>query len=329
MARTIVLMAAAAAVFAAGVLLWNYLSAPKELAIVAVLMLGDFRLPTLEGLEEGLAQFGYNAGTIRMEIRNAHGNTQRLAELASELCALKPAVLCPLGAVETDTMLPIGETKGIPVVFMGVSSPVEWGLVKTLLKPSRNVTGVQSVSPELMPKRLWWVWLLLPEIKTVSVLHEPGSVPSTMAVERCREIAPRLGLKIRTIELRNIEEVRAFADGLGEEEHEIVMMTPSALLFSNRKEILIPATRRAGVPFFGLDRQSVDEGATLAYGASFYAFGRQGARLVGRVLAGLPASGMPVEVPDVIELSLNVPVARELNVPLPKQLRWIVQYMVE
>lgn len=329
MARTIILVAAAAAVVAVGVLLWLHLSVPEEPPIVAVLMLDDFRQPTLDGLRDGLERLGYDQSKIRMEIRNAKGNMELLDELVLELCALKPAVLCPLGGVEADAMAPIGEARGIPVVFVGVTSPIERGLVESVLNPGRNVTGVQSVSTELMPKRLWWIWLLLPDIKTVSVLYEPGSAPSSLALEKGLQIAPRLGLAIRPVALESIEQAVAWSDALQEGEHEILLATPSSLLFTFREEVIIPATRRARIPFFGLDRQAVDEGGVLAYGASFYGFGEQGARFIDRVLKGLPISTMPVEVPDVIELSTNAAAARAMGVPLPKQLRWLVQYVVE
>jgi len=328
MTRTIVLAVAAAAIITLGVLLWSYLGVSEELPLVAVLMLDDFRQPTLDGLRDELERLGYGPATIRMEIRNAKGDMEMLDDLALELCALKPAVLCPLGGVEADATA-ISEAVGIPVVFMGVSSPIERVLVRSLFEKSRNITGVHSMSTELMPKRLWWIWLLFPDIKTVSVLYEPDNVPSSVSLEKCLMVAPRLGLTIRPIALGSIEEVVAFADALQEGEHEILLATPSAFLFTARERIIIPATRRAKVPLFGVDRKAVDQGAMIAYGASFYDFGRQGARLVERVLSGLPASEIPVEAPDVIELSLNISVARELNFPLPKQLRWLAQYKVE
>ena len=42
----------------------------------------------------------------------------------------------------------------IPIVFSSGADPVELGLVASLARPGGNLTGVNFISIELMPKRL-------------------------------------------------------------------------------------------------------------------------------------------------------------------------------
>jgi putative ABC transport system substrate-binding protein len=109
---------------------------------VGVLVIPDYQLPLFR---QGLRDLGYVEGqTIRLEIRSANGDLQRLPELAAELVRLKVDVLV---AVFTPAVLAAQHaTSETPIVMLGVGDPVGMGIVASLARPGGNITG-RGASP--------------------------------------------------------------------------------------------------------------------------------------------------------------------------------------
>jgi len=302
---------------------------PAPPPIVAILMLGDIRQPVLDGVKEGLARYGYvSARDVVYVVRNANGKEKALAELAGELLAVGPDVICPLGNPEAEACMQPARARGIPVVFMAVSNPAEHRLAKGTFDPLPGSTGVKTGYSIRMPKRLQLITMFFPHIKTVTVLYEPAGAASQRAKRTCVEAGPSLGLQVRPRALRNSEDVQRFAESLAEGEHEIILATPSPLLDRYRKQLIAPAAARARIPTFGLDRQDCIDGSTIAYGPGTQSIGVQAARLVRKVLQGSRADSMPIELPENIELSINLKVANQANLRFAPTILQLADFII-
>jgi putative tryptophan/tyrosine transport system substrate-binding protein len=53
-----------------------------------------------------------------------------------------------------DTLAVRKASATIPIVFVSISDPVGSGLVASLARPGRNITGLTILAPELSGKRL-------------------------------------------------------------------------------------------------------------------------------------------------------------------------------
>ncbi|HET7526500.1 MAG TPA: ABC transporter substrate-binding protein, partial [Burkholderiaceae bacterium] len=103
---------------------------------------------------QGLRDLGYVEGrNVVIDYRDAEGKLERLPAVVAELVALKVDVIFVGGGTRV-TLAAMQATKTIPVVFTGVGDPVESGLVTSLARPGGNVTGLSSLAPELVGKRL-------------------------------------------------------------------------------------------------------------------------------------------------------------------------------
>jgi putative ABC transport system substrate-binding protein len=81
------------------------------------------------------------------------GSEDRLPELAEKLVRQRVDVIWVIGP--PSAVAAARATKTIPVVFWGVSHPLELGLVSSLARPGANVTGVAfSPGVELIGKQL-------------------------------------------------------------------------------------------------------------------------------------------------------------------------------
>src|SRR5215831_12221304 len=102
------------------------------------------------GFQQGLRELGYVEGqNIVIEFRSADGSLERLAR---ELVALPVDVI--VSGSTSGAEASKRATRTIPIVMANVSDPVGLGLVASLAKPGGNVTGLTTMSPEIIGKRL-------------------------------------------------------------------------------------------------------------------------------------------------------------------------------
>ena len=97
----------------------------------------------VEAFQQGLRELGYIAGkNVVIEFRFTDGGYDQLPQLAGELVRLKVDVIVASGAPAA--LAAQNATTSVPVVFAGVTSPVEIGLITHLGRPGGNITGWPS-----------------------------------------------------------------------------------------------------------------------------------------------------------------------------------------
>jgi ABC-type uncharacterized transport system substrate-binding protein len=135
-----------------------------------------------EAFLQGLRDLGYVEGrNLVIEYRFAEGKVERLPALAAELVALKVDVIFAGGSAQA--LAAKHATKTLSIVFIVPSDPVTDGLVTSLARPGGNVTGLTSVGPDLVGKRLE---LLTQARESVGSLSSPiWVVPANARTRRC------------------------------------------------------------------------------------------------------------------------------------------------
>jgi len=303
-------------------------AAKPDPPLVAMLLYGEFRQPVVDGLTDGLASLGLVEGTnVRYCIVNADSDESAIEKHARQLVAMRPAVICATGGAEADSAVAAAMGTGIPVVFIGVSSPIERGLARNFLHPIPGTTGVRSGFSGLIGKRLQLIKLIMPDVSTATVLYNPRNVPSALSLERGMALAGHLGLRLRPVAVATDDDIEQFIDSLPAD-HEIILGTPAEVIFKNRASAIVPGTLAAGVPFVAFDKEACDEGAPFAYGPGFRAMGYQAATMVLKVLRGTKPEEIPIERPSDIGLTINLTTANSLGIPMPPQVLGIADTIV-
>jgi putative tryptophan/tyrosine transport system substrate-binding protein len=110
----------------------------------------------LSAFVQGLSELGWTDGrNLRMDVRWAAGNFDRMPMLAKELADPQPDVILANNTLVTAALQ--RETRMIPIVFSGISDPVGAGFVASLPRPGGNITGFISLEASMGGK---WLQLL-------------------------------------------------------------------------------------------------------------------------------------------------------------------------
>lgn len=289
---------------------------PPGKKTVGVLLSGEMRMAKLAGLKQGLEEIGYSENAnVKYLVKNAHDEEGLLLPLAEELVRLHPDVMVAAGHMEARVLKKATASEKIPVVFAGVASSVEQGLVESLRRPGGNLTGVDNYDAELAGKRLELLQKLLPNVRQVMVVYDPAVPPALPGLRVVENTAPRLGIGVIKEAVASREDIHRLSLRLGRGTADAILLMPSFRLEALAGEIAGMA-KTCRLPVMGVNEHEAEYGCLAAYGMSFTDQGRQAARLVDKILAGQRPEKIPVETPENIELVVNLPIARQLGLSL-------------
>jgi putative tryptophan/tyrosine transport system substrate-binding protein len=271
------------------------------------------------GIWLALRELGYIEGqNIAIEYRYAEGKRDRFAELAAELVRLKVDII--LVAVGATIRAAMNATKTIPIVMAGPpTDPVEQGLVESLARPGGNVTGVTSHSRELAGKRLELFKEAVPRVAHLAVLYEAGNQPSAIEVKEVLPVAAHaLGLTIEAWEIQGADGFdRAFA-ALNKQRPDGLYVSGGALMIIQQKRAVAFALK-SRLPSTYSNREAVDVGGLMYYGADRAHSHRRVAYYVDKILKGTKPADLPVEQPRKFELAINLKTAKQIGVIIPQK----------
>jgi putative tryptophan/tyrosine transport system substrate-binding protein len=125
---------------------------------------------------EALADLGWTVGrNVRLDLRWAGADNDRIQALAQELVGLQPDIIVTNATPATAAVQ--GESRTIPIVFVGVADPVAGGIVARLDRPSGNITGFAGHEASLAGKWLELLSEIATGLKRVAIIFNPDTAP--------------------------------------------------------------------------------------------------------------------------------------------------------
>ena len=269
---------------------------------------------------QGLRDLGYVDGrNVVIEYRDAEGKSERFPALAAELVALKVDVIFVGGGTRV-TLAAMQATRTIPIVFTGVGDPVGSGLVTSLARPGGNLTGLSTIGPELVGKRLELLKQAVPGVDRVAVLWLPGALGERTDKDMLTgaDVAARaLGVRLQFVEARGPDEfARAFSDMSSARAGALTVLPSNRFLREHRRLVDLAAENR--LPAVYTSREFVDAGGLMSYGANSADLHRRAATYVDKILKGAKPGDLPVEQPTKFELVINLKTAKALGLTIPQ-----------
>jgi ABC-type uncharacterized transport system substrate-binding protein len=286
-------------------------SKPKTVGILCHCGSGS---PFFRAVEAGLVELGWLDGkTIRLIRRTSDGDATRLRSQAEELVALKPDVIF---AGFTPAVVAVQErTSDIPVVFAGVSDPVEIGATHQINHPDRNLTGLTTINRELMPKRLELLQAALPNLRSVGYLANPNYALHQMQRGEIKEAAHRFGLTLVTVETTDPAGIdRAFAQFALE--HVGAVLVQQDPLFTGQPGQILALAEANRLPAMYPLRSYYDAGGLMWYGGDVVGQFHDAASYIDRILKGAKPGSLPIERPPKLQLTINLGLATRIGIEI-------------
>jgi putative ABC transport system substrate-binding protein len=296
---------------------------PKKVPRIAYLSSSDpVSDSTLsEAIRLALRERGYIEGqNIAIEYRYAEGKVDRFSELAAELVRLKVDIIVVAGG-PVWVRAAKNATKTIPIVMMGIGTdPVVAGVIESLARPGGNVTGLTLLSEELGGKRLELLKEAVPKLARVAVLYNPATPGTVLEVKEALPVAARaLGLTLRSWEVRDADAIDKVFAALNKERPD-GLYVPSGLLMRTNVKRIASFALKSQLPSMYSNRQAVEAGGLMSYGADIADNYRRVAYYVDRILKGSKPADLPVEQPTKFEFIINLKAAKQIGLTLSPDL---------
>ncbi len=276
----------------------------------------------------GLEEAGFVEGrNVRIDYRWAEGQYDRLPALAAELVNLRVEVLFTAGGPPS-VLAAKAATPTIPIVFSAANDPVRLGLVSSLARPDGNVTGMSTLTTDLVAKSLEMLKELVPAAPVLAFLMNATNPNAEQVSQDALAAAHRLNVQLHVLNASSVQGLdTAFAD--------LVMRRPGGLLvygdpfFDSQRDRLVALAARHAIPAIYAWRDYVVAGGLMSYGTSLTDSYRKAGIYTGRVLKGEKPADLPVQEPTTFELVVNLKTAKAFGISFPQSILLRVDEVIE
>jgi putative ABC transport system substrate-binding protein len=271
---------------------------------------------TTDRFRSRLRELGYVEGRdIVVEYRHANRAPERLPLLIEE--QLRQRVDVILSARSDVVLALMRSTSSMPIVFAAIDDPVGSGIVESLARPGRNVTGVAwDSSPAIAGKQFELLRELVPGPGTFALLWKPD-ISGAPGFERAAHAAARsAGVPVADFQVHEPAEFDDAFAAMAGRRVVAVQVLGSWFTWAHREAIARLAARHRLPAIYG-NRDSVLAGGLMSYGANIAEQFRRAAVYVDRILRGALPGDLPVEQPTTFELVVSLQAARVLGITIP------------
>lgn len=198
----------------------------------------------------------------------------------------------------------INETKSIPVIYAGVYDPAGIGV------SARNTTGISSKVP--MTSLLKYLKKLIPFTKLAVVYNEqePDSVKQATELAQFER---QYGFETVRLPVKKADDARKLVlTGKAD----AVLISVSATV-NESLDAIVKSAHAAKIPAVSQIGGTAEKGVVLSLAPSATEQGEAAARLAARMLRGDNPASMPMEIPKLVELVVNLKEAGALGIKVP------------
>jgi putative ABC transport system substrate-binding protein len=274
----------------------------------------------LAAFRQGLDGAGWKIGSnLQAEYRWTGADFEHANLLAHQLAALKPELI--LASTTPVAVALKYETSTIPIVFVQVSDPVGAGLVESLPRPGRNITGFINFEDGMGGK---WAELLkevAPVVTYASIMFNPETAPGGGGyfLPSFEAAARQLGMVPNAVRVHNLSDIEsAIAALAAQPTGGLVAMSDSFLaVHFARLNKLVENYKLPAV--YGISGRA-REGGLISYAPDIPDLYGRAAGYADRILRGESPSNLPVQVPTKFELLINLKTANTLGLTMPPML---------
>jgi putative ABC transport system substrate-binding protein len=273
----------------------------------------------LQALRQELSNHGWIEGkNITIEYRFSEQKRERVPDIAAaDLVHLKVDLIVVSGTPAT--LAAKKATHTIPIVMANVGDPVGAGLVASLARPGGNVTGLASLSTQLITERLEILKDVVPRLSRVGLLQTLGSA-GDLQLKEIRPAASALKLKLEEIETQIDAKGLESAFQIAKQKQVGAIMTMVGRRFFAERERIVELAGKYRLPAIYFQKEFVDEGGLMSYGADYDDLFRRAAGYVDKILKGSKPADLPVQQARKFEFIINLKAAKQIDLIIPNRM---------
>ena len=233
--------------------------------------------PALDAVEKGiqdeLKALGRN---LSFDLQNANGDINAAASIATKFQSEK--VTLAVGVATPTSQSLVNTLKGIPIVFTAVTDPVKAGLVASLKKGDRNVTGVSDMTPV---KQQIELLLKVKKIKRLGHIYTSSEENAVVLAGIVKQACKELGIEFVETTVSKSAEVKQAVQAIIRRVDALYISTDNTVV--SAMSAVSDVAMKAKVPIMSADPSSAENYPVLAaWGFDYYKMGRTTGKLVSR-----------------------------------------------
>lgn len=251
-----------------------------------------------EGALETLKKKGYVEGdNLEVFYENAQGSIATSAQIAKKLIGLNPDAILAISTPSAQTIQKAAAGQ-FPIIFAAITDPYKANLIK---ESETNLTGVVDKPP--YEKQLLFLRSLLPSLKRIGILYNPGEENSRTALEDLCEIAKKMGLILIPAPASKSSDIGSAAQSLVGQIDAFYLPTDNTVV--SALEAILRVSKENKIPAFAADIMLVEQGLPGMIGYSYQDVGKAAGDMIVRVFEGEDIKNIPVVHPQELKTVLN------------------------
>ncbi len=289
---------------------WPLAARAQQLTMAVIGLLAPASATQVEiinAVRQGLKEAGFFEGqNVIIQSAFAEGQFDRLPGLAADLVRRHVTVVTALGVAAA--VAAKRATATIPVVFYMGEDPVGLGLVPSFNHPGGNLTGVATLSSEVMAKRLELLHEIAPRADAFAALINPKNPSAAISAKEAQNAAHALGKSIYIVHASAESELEPAFATIAQLRAGGLLIAPDGLFIAYAAQVAALSLRHA-IPASDERRAFPDAGGLMSYGANQADGIRLAGVYTGRILKGEKPADLPVMQSTKFEFVINLNIA--------------------
>jgi putative ABC transport system substrate-binding protein len=274
--------------------------------------------PALDAVVKGMQdELAASKITAEYDLQNANGDINTAASIANKFQSEK--VSLAVGVATPTSQSLVNTLKGIPVVFTAVTDPVKAGLVKSLKKGDKNVTGVSDMTPV---KQQIELLLKIKKVKRLGHIYTSSEENAVVLAGIVKQACKELGIEFVETSVSKSAEVKQAVQAIIGRVDALYISTDNTVV--SAMSAVADVALKARVPIVSADPSSAENYPILAaWGFDYYKMGRTTGKLVAEILNGKKPEQIPIQFmtkTSDVDLLINLDVAKKLGLTIPKDI---------
>jgi len=268
----------------------------------------------VQGIQDELKAAKVNA---TFDIQNANGDISTAASIANKFQSQK--VTLAIGVATPTAQALVNTMKKTPIVFSAVTDPVKAGLVTSLKKGDKYVTGVSDMTPVRQQIEML---LKIKKIKRLGHIYTSSEENAVVLAAIVKQVCKDLKIEFVETTVTKSSEVKQATQAIIRRVDALYISTDNTVV--SAMSAVAEVAMKNKVPIMSADPSSSEAHDVLAaWGFDYYKMGRATGQLVVEILKGKKPEQIPTRFmtkASDVDLLVNLDVAKKLGLTIPKEI---------